>query len=584
MRELERTRDRMALRGPDGCGGWASEDGRCLLGHRRLSIIDLHERADQPMVSGTGLSIVFNGEIYNFAELRSELESEGVAFSTTSDTEVLLRLYDRDGEAMVSRLRGMFAFAIHDARRDGLFIARDPFGIKPLYVANDGWTLRFASQVKALLAGGKVSRDREPAGIVGFHLLGSVPEPFTLYRQIRSFPAGHSQWIDRAGARPARRYFGVASVYHEALPKKPATALSSQLYDRLCDSVRAHLCADVKVGLFLSAGIDSSVLLALIRESGYTPRTITLGFSEFAGSVEDEVPLAARVAQYYGAEHVVRRVDQAEFKRDLPAILDAMDQPSIDGVNSWFVSKAAAETGLKVAISGLGSDEILGGYPSFGDVPRWRSRFGLPARIPGAGPLLRRLAPSSISSSRPKALAMLDHASSWGGAYLLRRGLFMPFELTELLGRDVVRDGLHRLNLAGLFDNALTPDPGSSHNHVSTLELNFYMRNQLLRDADWTGMAHSLEIRTPFVDSEFFQSVAGDVGNLSRGEGKAALARSPNKPLPPEISNRPKTGFGVPTGQWTAAVEGGQNATAAETKGLASRGWARHLLEAEFAA
>ena len=222
--ELLATRDAMRARGPDGSGAWWSADRRCGLGHRRLAILDLSDRASQPMASADGKIVVtFNGEIYNYRVLRAELEAAGVRFRTTSDTEALLHLYARDGAAMVHRLRGMFAFAIWDERRRELFLARDPYGIKPLYTANDGWTFRFASQVKALLAGGGVSRDPEPAGIAGFHLFGSVPEPFTLYRDIRALPAGHTQRIDMAGPREPQPFANLAAILAKGAAK-PAPA------------------------------------------------------------------------------------------------------------------------------------------------------------------------------------------------------------------------------------------------------------------------------------------------------------------------------------------------------------------------
>src|SRR5271166_1565115 len=215
--ELLATRDAMRARGPDGSAAWWSADRRCGLGHRRLAILDLSDRASQPMASADGnIVVTFNGEIYNYRALRAELEAEGVRFRTNSDTEALLHLYARHGALMVHRLRGMFAFAIWDEQRRELFLARDPYGIKPLYTANDGWTFRFASQVKALLAGGAVSRDPEPAGLVGFHLFGSVPEPFTLYREIRALPAGHSQWVDAAGPREPEPFAKLAAVFAEA--------------------------------------------------------------------------------------------------------------------------------------------------------------------------------------------------------------------------------------------------------------------------------------------------------------------------------------------------------------------------------
>ena len=386
--ELIATREAMRRRGPDGAGMWWSEERRCALAHRRLSILDLSERAAQPMMSEDGrLVVVFNGEIYNYPTLRQELEAEGTCFRTTSDTEVLLHLYARHGAEMLDRLRGMFAFAIWDDERRGLFLARDLYGIKPLYTANDGWTFRFASQVKALLAGGGVSNDPEPAGLVGFHLFGSVPEPFTLYREIRPLPAGHSQWVDAAGPREPRPYASVAAILAKgAMSPVPAGELEDRVRAAVLDSVRAHLLADVEVGIFLSAGVDSGALLGLMRDAGQQEiRAITLAFEEFSGTPEDEAPLAAQVAKRYGAEHIVRRVSEREFREDLPAILEAMDQPSIDGVNTWFVSKAAKEAGLKVALSGLGGDELLAGYPSFVDVPRWRRRFGPLAAVPGFG-------------------------------------------------------------------------------------------------------------------------------------------------------------------------------------------------------
>ena len=239
--ELLATREAMRARGPDGSGIWWSADRRCGLGHRRLSILDLSDRASQPMASADGTIVVtFNGEIYNYRALRAELEAEGVRFRTNSDTEALLHLYARHGALMVHRLRGMFAFAIWDERRRELFLARDPYGIKPLYTANDGWTFRFASQVKALLAGGRVSRDPEPAGIAGFHLFGSVPEPFTLYRDIRALPAGHTQRIDRAGPREPEPFANLAAILAAgAAHPAPAAELGERLRSAVLDSVGA---------------------------------------------------------------------------------------------------------------------------------------------------------------------------------------------------------------------------------------------------------------------------------------------------------------------------------------------------------
>jgi asparagine synthase (glutamine-hydrolysing) len=584
--ELLATREAMRARGPDGAGRWWTTDRRCGLAHRRLTILDLSDRAAQPMISEDGcLAVVFNGEIYNYPELRAELEARGVRFGTTSDTEVLLHLYARQGIEMVHRLRGMYAFAIWDGQRRGLALGRDPYGIKPLYTANDGWTFRFGSQVKALLAGGHISCDPEPAGHAGFYLFGSVPEPFTLYRDIRALPAGHTQWIDAAGPREPKRFANLAAILAvEGRRRASARDLNNVVRAAVSDSVRAHLLADVEVGAFLSGGVDSGALLGLMREAGQRDiRAITLAFEEFRNTDEDEAPPAARVAALYGAQHIVRRVGQREFLEDLPAILDAMDQPSIDGVNTWFISKAAREAGLKVAISGLGGDELLAGYPSFVDVPRWRRRFGPLAAVPGLGQLARLLmrAFPRPAASKPKVLGLLEHADSWAGAYLLCRGLFLPHELSEVMEPDFAREGLRRLEPLRRLAASLAPDPGSDTARICVLESTHYMRNQLLRDADWAGMAHGLEIRVPLVDTTLLKSLAPMAPVMARGTGKAALAQAPAMPLPEEIAARSKTGFGVPTGTWMSAVhrQGSAREGMREPKGLVSRGWSRIVIQ-----
>jgi asparagine synthase (glutamine-hydrolysing) len=341
--ELRLMRDYMAARGPDGAGDWIAPDGRVGLGHRRLSIIDLSDHAAQPMQSSDGkLVVTFNGEIYNHAALRAELEAKGYAFRTHSDTEVLLQLYAAKGATMVDDLRGMFAFAIWDVEKAGLFLARDPYGVKPLYFTDDGSTLRFASQVKAIHAGGRILPDPDPAAWVGFYLFGSVPEPFTTCRQIRSLPAGTTLWVDIKGTRQARSYFQISKTFIAA-EDNPIELPSLQLQERvraaLIDSVRHHMVADVPVGIFLSAGIDSAALLGLMRDTGQSDiDAITLTYQEYRGTHNDEAPLAAMVAARYGSRHRIRVVTETEFRSDLPLIFEAMDQPTIDGLNTWFVA------------------------------------------------------------------------------------------------------------------------------------------------------------------------------------------------------------------------------------------------------
>jgi asparagine synthase (glutamine-hydrolysing) len=574
--ELLAIRDHMRARGPDGEGEWWDADRRVAFGHRRLSIIDLSDRASQPMQSEDALSVItFNGEIYNFAALKAELEAKGRRFRTTSDTEVLLHLWETEGPAMVARLRGMFALAIWDQRRKGLFLARDPYGIKPLYYADDGKTFRFASQVKALLAGGGVSRDPDSAGLVGFHLFGHVPDPFTMYRAITAVPAGATLWVEKSGAEAPKVYANLAAELAYA-PKPDGRDFQEQVRSAVLDSVRAHLVADVEVGAFLSAGIDSGALVGLMKDAGQAKvRTLTLTYDEFRGAPDDEAPLAERLARVYGTQHSTRAVDRKEFLADLPLILEAMDQPSIDGVNTWFVSKACHELGLKVALSGVGGDELFGGYSTFREVPQWRALLGPFAAIPGLGvlsrSLIRAVAPG-LARSNPKVLGVLEYPRTWAGAYFLKRALLLPFELGDVLDPALAAEGCKRLDPFGLLQNTITPDPGNPVGRVIALESGAYMRSQLLRDTDWAGMAHSLEVRTPLVDFTLLKTLAPVLGDIRGQSGKVALAQAPSTPLPQDVIHRTKTGFGIPLAAWLTGQPSSNDH-------LTSRSWARQILE-----
>jgi asparagine synthase (glutamine-hydrolysing) len=579
----------MAARGPDASGLWTSDDGRVGLAHRRLSIIDLSERGAQPMTdtgSPAGVSvaetarfrIVFNGEIYNYQALRQRLEAKGRSFFSDSDTEVLLHLYAEEGEAMVEDLRGMYAFALWDAEREGLFLARDPYGIKPLYIADTGASFHAASQVQALRGADGVDTRPNPAGHVGFFLWGSVPEPHTLYRGIRALPAGHTLWVDSVGPREPKGFASVSDALRRADRETSPTTNGvrnetgypqAELRDALLDTVEHHLVADVDVGLFLSAGLDSATLAALATEKTDRLRTLTLGFEEFRGTPKDEVPGAERIADRYGTQHDtiwVTRQDFADAHNDLFA---AMDQPSIDGANSYFVSRAAREAGLKVALSGLGGDELFGGYPSFSEIPRLVSTLG---PIPGVTALGRGLravtAPVVERMTSPKYAGLLEYGDSYAGAYLLRRGLYMPWELPDVLDPDLVREGWEDLQpIARLGETAASID--NEHLRVTALESTHYMRNQLLRDTDWASMTHSLEVRTPLVDWTLLRRLAPLIPE--HGLAKEDMARTPKHTLPDDLIDRPKSGFVVPVREWLLADRPEYD----DARGL--RGWAQYV-------
>jgi asparagine synthase (glutamine-hydrolysing) len=555
LAELIRTREHMAARGPDGVGEWRSRNARVAFGHRRLAIIDPRPEGAQPMSTADGRYwITFNGEIYNYEVLRNELLAQGVVFRSHSDTEVLLYLFARDGASMVNRLRGMFAFAIWDETQRTLFLARDPYGIKPLYYCAGTGTFRFASQVKALLAGGAIARDVEPAGVTGFLLWGSVPEPHTIYREIQSLPAGCTLRVSSTGVETPRQYWNMADVVGRSIDAAKLVSPGSEieyLREVLLDSVRAHLVADVPVGAFLSAGLDSSTVVGLARELSSAPiETITLTSDEFRGSRNDEAPLAQEIARHLDVRHHLRSMSIAEFESDLPAFLAAMDQPTIDGLNTWFVAKATGETGLKVALSGLGGDELFGGYPTFQSIPRMVERWRALNRVPVVGRAFCGLYSNLLTrytNANPKFAGLLRYGGTFPGAYMIERGVVKPWELPHLLDRDFIAEGLERLGdeLAKTFSSSV-----NGFANVSILESSRYMRNQLLRDSDWAGMAHSLEIRVPLVDSVVIERLAGLAATGRFQFDKSILPRVLANGLPAAVASRPKTGFTVPLWQW----------------------------------
>jgi asparagine synthase (glutamine-hydrolysing) len=580
--ELLATRDHMARRGPDGEGAWIAGDGRVALAHRRLAILDLSPAGAQPMASPDGrLRIVLNGEIYNFRTLRAELERDGWSFRTQSDTEVLLALYARDGEAMLPRLRGMYALALWDAAASRLLLARDPLGIKPLYYAVAGGVLRFASQVKALAAGGGIPLAVDQAGVAGFLLWGSVPEPWTLRRAVRALPAGHLLRVEHG------RVDGPIAFYRPAAEPPPEAALeATDLAAALAESVRDHLVSDVPVAVFLSAGLDSSLLAALAcRALPEPPATFTLRFDALAGTPLDEAPLAAEVARRLGTRHVERTVRREEFLALWPAALAAMDQPSIDGFNVFLVSRAAHEAGLKVVLSGLGGDELFGSYPSFADVPRLARAARRGRRVPGLAPLWPPLA-RGVFRDRPKLAGALRYGASLPGAYFLRRALFLPEELPALLGRESAAEALAAYDPVADAGKLLPSSNGhlgeaAAWRAVQLMETTQYMRNQLLRDADWAAMAHSLELRVPLVDARLYAQLAALGFEPARSLGKAEMVRRAAPELPEAVFRRPKTGFYVPVVSWLAGAGTGTGAAPAPLSfGAQSRLLARRVLAA----
>jgi asparagine synthase (glutamine-hydrolysing) len=556
-------------RGPDGAGLWSSSDNRVVLGHRRLAIIDIGPDGAQPMSDAGGRWVItFNGEIYNYRAVRVELERAGCEFRTNSDTEVLINAVALWGEAGLKKLRGMYAFALWDSLQQELWLARDPYGIKPLYVARNRTAIWFSSQARCLSTCAPVDNRRDAAALVGFYLWGHVPEPFSWWAGIQMFPPGHIQRI-KVG-KPLSPPVPFDRV-QDAYVREPAEPLApSELRQLILESVQHHLVADVPVGVFLSAGVDSNAIAALTTELGTRVHTVTLAFSEYAGTPDDEAPIAEAVAKAMGSEHVTVRVSREEFFEEVfENFFLSMDQPTIDGLNTYLVSRAAASQGLKVVLSGLGGDELFGGYPSFAQIPQLL-RFGrnaLPFRGLGhaGSKILRSIAPTIIS---PKIAGLINYSNNIANAYFLRRALHIEEELDALLDDSWVEEGVQRLSTQSTIMESLKPNQdGNVHVQIAALESIWYMRNQLLRDTDWSSMAHGLEVRVPFVDIALLKRLGPAIAS-SAPPNKRDLAACVKPNLQTNL-DRAKTGFTTPVRAWVAEKTGGSE------RGL--RGWANNV-------
>ena len=565
QRVVERLNFQQRRRGPDGAGLWASTDRRIVLGHRRLAIIDTGSSGAQPMCDETGRWVIsFNGEIYNYRALREQLEQLGCVFKTGSDTEVLINAVAYWGEGGLRKLRGMYAVALWDCVERELWLIRDPYGIKPLYFAETAGTLWFTSQARALARCVPINARREAAALTGFYLWGHVPEPFTWWTGIRMLPAGHVLRV-RSGEECRTKPFARIEDAYMHRPARPL--VPSELRSLLCDSVSHHLVSDVPVGIFLSSGMDSNVIAALASELRPNLQSVTLAFDEYAGTDNDEAPLAEEAARTFGCKHTIYRIGRSEFESLVEDFFECMDQPTIDGLNTYLVSHAAAKLGLKVALSGLGGDELFGGYPSFRDIPRLR-RWARLSNLELIGKTVQRILRAiALPGMPPKLPGIFAHSNTLTAAYLLRRALYLEDELDLLLDESWINDGLKRLatqsalaGTVGRLGAAATPE----HAQIAALESCWYMRNQLLRDTDWSSMAHGLEVRVPFVDFALIESLGPAIASKSP-PNKADLAACFSR-FPGTIAKRPKTGFTTPVRQWIATRE------SERARGL--RGWA----------
>jgi asparagine synthase (glutamine-hydrolysing) len=538
----------MIHRGPDDSG--MATRGPATIGMRRLSIFD-PVNGHQPMTTPDGRhTLVFNGAIYNFRPLRSELESAGWSFRTHCDTEVLLAALSQWGKEAIKRLRGMFAFALWDASDESLLLARDPFGIKPLYFARAGDRLVFASEAAALIASGAVSDEIDPVAVADYLSWFSVPAPRTIYRGISSLLPGQCLRFAR-GTFEAEETWSFRTIPSNTTPCSTRQEFIGELRERLEDSIRAHVLSDVPVGAFLSGGLDSAVVAGLMsRVSGNALNTFSIGFEEDGFSEADDAEVSAR---HFGAVHHTRILTGDEVARDLDKFLAACDQPTGDGVNTYYVSQTAQQGGVKVALSGLGGDELFGGYPSFKTIPTLAARLPAWRLLPSP---FRTLATGVLNLGGVRARKLSDFLSHARDAHelaALNRRVFSASTQAAILAPEAVA----KIGLASPFHPQLEALRGDikeddMHSLVSAWELRTYMADVLLRDSDVMSMRHSLELRVPFVDRPLIEWLWRQPARFKddRRRPKSALAAAAADILPKGMANRKKRGFTFPFPIW----------------------------------
>ena len=564
----------MQYRGPDG-EGFLANDPRApglALAMRRLSIIDLPGGQQPIWNEARDVAVVFNGELYNYRELRERLTRLGHRFSTQSDTEVLVHGWEEWGEECLSELRGMFAFAIADFRKHYtsgpvLFLARDPLGIKPLYYTQTGVGFAFASEVSALMASGIAPKQISQDALTSFLLFGSVSEPVTMYEGVFSLPPGHRVLLyipDRRRLPRPHPWWDPRRSPAAKDTRRPRNfaAAASALRPLLEDSVRAHLIADVPVGLFLSSGLDSSAIAALAAREHAGIQSFTLAFPR---TPFDESALTRIVAERCGTQHTEIPLAGDAIPARLDEALAALDQPTMDGINTYFVSWAARQVGLKVALSGLGGDELFAGYSTFADTPKLARLTGVAQFVPAtlrdaASGVLRSLfASGRTPDAAMKASAAWRNPERLPHPYFFSRTLFPPGEIEKLIDprfrpSALAADGytleptwLGWLQLAA--DEARHLEPIAA---ISWLEMRTYMASTLLRDTDSVSMARSLEVRVPLLDTPLVEFVTAlpDSARQKRGAQKALLVEALGNLLPAEISSQKKRTFTLPWEQW----------------------------------
>ena len=545
--ELERVvvemRDSMTHGGPDDAGLYISEDRKVALGHRRLSILDLSSAGHQPMSNeNRTIWITYNGEIYNFQEIRNELTSLGCNFKSNTDTEVLIYGYEKWGiEGILSRLCGMFAFCVYDNRNKNdskIFLARDRFGIKPLYYFRDNNKFVFSSEIKAFLKSNVIPQKLNKQAQILFLLLGSVPVPFTRIENLLQLPAAN--YIELSKNKfLIKNYWNIKDFFKN----DGIENADDVIYKTRClleESVKLHLISDAPIGVFLSGGMDSSSVALLAARFRADPiNTLSVSFSE---KDYDESYYQNLLSKKFNTKCNDYLLQKSEFINEIPKIFSAMDQPSIDGINTYFIAKKTKECGLKSVLSGVGGDEVFLGYSHYRKANFANSISDILKIFP---PVLRNIFLNSVSFIHPfEKITYLKNPNSFN-SYRLFRGLFSSNEVRRIL--DVSESELDIDLLQNDSFNPLSPVE-----YFDYMDFNHYLQNQILKDSDFMSMYHSVEIRVPFLDHKLVEYVLGISSSLklAGSVNKPLLYRALSDALPFEIANRKKMGFTFPFQKW----------------------------------
>lgn len=528
--ELKTLSQGLRWRGPDAEGIWSNELNSVGLVHRRLSIIDLNERSNQPM-HFTSLCITYNGEVYNFQEIKQTVLETDRDWKTTSDTEVLLKLFAKFGAQAPNLLRGMFAFAIYDNSNKELFLARDHFGMKPLYYSFINNKFVFSSNLSSLVSL-LPNQSLDHQSLYSFFRMGHIEEPNTLYKDIHMLPAGHFMTVNSSGIK-IHKYFDLNS-YESKTEKSFAEIME--------DSMNHHLISDEKIALFLSSGLDST-LLATLLSNNKTPNTKALTLSYHHDFKDDEGTAAQNLAEKLHLAHEIKKIGSTDFESNLNNLLTFMDQPSIDGVNTFFICQAAHKQGYKVALSGLGADELFGGYPTF----KYMQLYPYLKSTPAAGiKLLQELNGKFNFFNQAKLKELPTSLKSYNHFYYYIRSFMTDEEIQKTLNPDIYFQGKKDFDQS--IDGLVQSPEKSIFRLTSDLELNHYMKNQLLRDNDWASMSNSVEIRMPFVDLKMLelQRALSEKTSLK----KKNIFKKTFNWLDPNLFKSKKKGFGIPVPEW----------------------------------